>query len=96
MNHILEVDEATFTATVEPGVLLKDFQAHVEAMGLFYPPEDVYKRQHFARHVVPLYAVDDRVLVGVFLLDFFVVAFNQGQNPVVSGVGLADQGARCV
>lgn len=39
MNHILEVDEATFTATVEPGVLLKDFQAHVEAMGLFYPPD---------------------------------------------------------
>ena len=25
MNHILEVDEETFTATVEPGVVLKDF-----------------------------------------------------------------------
>lgn len=39
MNHILEVDEETFTATVEPGVVLKDFQAYVEAMGLFYPPD---------------------------------------------------------
>ena len=39
MNRILEVDEETFTAVVEPGVVLKDFQAHVESMGLFYPPD---------------------------------------------------------
>ncbi len=39
MNRILEVDPATFTATVEPGVLLRDFQEKVEAMGLFYPPD---------------------------------------------------------
>ena len=35
MNRILDIDPATFTATVEPGVLLKDFQARVESMGLF-------------------------------------------------------------
>ncbi|MBR1586041.1 MAG: FAD-binding protein [Clostridia bacterium] len=39
MNRILEVDEETFTAVVEPGVVLQDFQAHVESMGLFYPPD---------------------------------------------------------
>lgn len=39
MNRILEVDRETFTATVEPGVVLKDFQAHVESLGLFYPPD---------------------------------------------------------
>lgn len=39
MNRILEVDEETFTATVEPGVVLQDFQAHVERFGLFYPPD---------------------------------------------------------
>jgi len=39
MNRILEVDEETFTATVEPGVVLQDFQKHVEALGLFYPPD---------------------------------------------------------
>jgi glycolate oxidase len=39
MNRILELDRETFTATVEPGVLLKDFQAFVEAEGLFYPPD---------------------------------------------------------
>lgn len=51
MNHILEVDEATFTATVEPGVLLKDFQAHVEAMGLFYPPDPGEKESTLAGNI---------------------------------------------
>lgn len=39
MNRILEIDEETFTATVEAGVVLEDFQAHVESLGLFYPPD---------------------------------------------------------
>ncbi len=39
MNRILEFDAETFTATVEPGVLLKDFQAFVESRGFFYPPD---------------------------------------------------------
>lgn len=44
MNHILEVDEETFTATVEPGVILEDFQKYVEEKGLFYPPDPGEKR----------------------------------------------------
>ena len=39
MNHVLEIDEETFTATVEPGVVLQDFQKLVEERGLFYPPD---------------------------------------------------------
>ena len=39
MNHILEIDRDTFTAVVEPGVILKDLQEAVEAAGLFYPPD---------------------------------------------------------
>lgn len=39
MNRILEIDEETFTATVEPGVILQDFQQYVESMGFFYPPD---------------------------------------------------------
>ena len=39
MNHVLEIDEETLTATVEAGVVLQDFQALVESMGLFYPPD---------------------------------------------------------
>ena len=39
MNRILELDKDTFTAVVEPGVLLCDFQAFVEKEGFFYPPD---------------------------------------------------------
>lgn len=39
MNRILEIDEANLTAVIEPGVLLQDFAAAVEARGLFYPPD---------------------------------------------------------
>ncbi|MBR1683716.1 MAG: FAD-binding protein [Clostridia bacterium] len=39
MNRVLEIDPDTMTATVEPGVILQDFQALVESQGLFYPPD---------------------------------------------------------
>ncbi len=39
MNNILEIDEDNFTATVEAGVVLKDFQEQVLTKGLFYPPD---------------------------------------------------------
>ncbi|GAB4402742.1 MAG: glycolate oxidase subunit GlcD [Anaerolineales bacterium] len=39
MNRILEIDQENMTATVEAGVVTADFQATVEEMGLFYPPD---------------------------------------------------------
>ena len=44
MNKILEIDKENFTASVEPGVILEDFQKYVESMGLFYPPDPGEKR----------------------------------------------------
>ncbi|MBO6219369.1 MAG: FAD-binding oxidoreductase [Treponema sp.] len=44
MNKILEIDRENFTATVEPGVILEDFQKYVESLGLFYPPDPGEKR----------------------------------------------------
>ncbi|WP_456430898.1 FAD-binding oxidoreductase [Nitratifractor sp.] len=39
MNQILEIDRENMLAVVQPGVINKDLQRHVEAMGLFYPPD---------------------------------------------------------
>lgn len=39
MNHILEMDRETMTATVEPGVVLQEFQEYVEKESFFYPPD---------------------------------------------------------
>lgn len=44
MNRILEIDEETLTAVVEPGVVLEDFQREVESKGLFYPPDPGEKK----------------------------------------------------
>lgn len=44
MNHILEIDRETMTATVEAGVVLEEFQKVVEALGLFYPPDPGEKK----------------------------------------------------
>lgn len=44
MNHIIEIDKESFTATVEPGVILEDFQSEVESIGLFYPPDPGEKK----------------------------------------------------
>jgi len=39
MNKIINVDMENMLATVQPGVINKDLQRHVEALGLFYPPD---------------------------------------------------------
>ena len=39
MNRVLELGTDTMTMTVEPGILLQDVQAYVEARGFFYPPD---------------------------------------------------------
>ena len=39
MNKILEIDMENMLAVVQPGVINKDLQRHVEELGLFYPPD---------------------------------------------------------
>nr|WP_320133847.1 FAD-linked oxidase C-terminal domain-containing protein [uncultured Holophaga sp.] len=39
MNRILEIDRTNMIALVEPGVITETFQAEVEKLGLFYPPD---------------------------------------------------------
>jgi D-lactate dehydrogenase (cytochrome) len=39
MNHIIEINEKEKTATVEPGVILADFQKIVNEKKLMYPPD---------------------------------------------------------
>ncbi|MCA0755756.1 FAD-binding protein [Paenibacillus sp. N4] len=39
MNRILEVDQENLTATVQTGIVTAAFTAHIESLGLFYPPD---------------------------------------------------------
>ena len=75
---VVEVDDALL-------VRLDDVLRQQDAVG------DV--AADLAGHVVTLRAVDDRVLVGVFLLGLLVVALDQAQDAVVGRVGAAHQTA---
>jgi glycolate oxidase len=39
MNKILDINKTNLTATVEPGVVLQDFNLALARQGLFYPPD---------------------------------------------------------
>ncbi|TVX97390.1 FAD-binding oxidoreductase [Cohnella terricola] len=39
MNRIVEVDMENLTATVQTGMITAEFTAHIESLGLFYPPD---------------------------------------------------------
>ena len=51
MNNILDLDENTFTLTVEPGVLLGDIHTYVESRGYFYPPDPASKHSSIGGNV---------------------------------------------
>jgi glycolate oxidase len=39
MNRIIDINKSNFTAVVEPGVILQDFNIALAKQGLFYPPD---------------------------------------------------------
>ena len=52
MNKIFPVDHKNQTITVEPGALLVDIQAAVQAEGLFYPPDPGEKTSSIGGNVI--------------------------------------------
>ncbi|MEY8291805.1 FAD-binding oxidoreductase [Carnobacteriaceae bacterium 52-44] len=51
MNRILDLDEETFTLTVEPGALVGEIHQHVESLGYFYPPDPASKHSSIGGNV---------------------------------------------
>ena len=45
----------------------------------------------FPRHIVPLYAVNNGIFVGIFLKHFLIIAFQKRKNLFVRRVGFADK-----
>ena len=46
---------------------------------------------NLTRHIVALGGVYNRVFIGIFLLDFFVIAFDKRKDLVVGGVAFTNQ-----
>lgn len=51
MNQIIDLDEETFTLTVQPGVLIGDIHNYVESRGYFYPPDPASKHSSIGGNV---------------------------------------------
>ena len=51
MNEIIELDESTFTLTVQPGVLVGDIHEYVESRDYFYPPDPASKHSSIGGNV---------------------------------------------
>lgn len=51
MNEIIDLDEETFTLTVQPGVLIGDIHTYVEDRGYFYPPDPASKHSSIGGNV---------------------------------------------
>lgn len=51
MNEIVDLDESTFTLTVQPGVLVGDIHEYVESRGYFYPPDPASKHSSIGGNV---------------------------------------------
>ena len=46
---------------------------------------------YFSCHIISLRGVDHRVLIGIFLIDFFINVINQCKDPVICCIGLSCQ-----
>ena len=89
LQHIVQIDEVAVVHVL--GVVVGIVEVDD---ALLMRLDDLRGEQHahgqiladLAGHVVTLYAVDGRVLVGVLLLDFLVVALDEGEDLVVRRV----------
>ena len=96
LQHVFEVDEVAVVHVLREIVGVVE----VDDAGLMRV-DNLFRQQHtsrqilgdFACHIVALDGVDGRVLVGVFLLDLFVVRLDQGQDLLVGRVALAHERA---
>ena len=94
LEHILQVHQVTVMHVLGEVVRIMEVN-----QALVVGIHDLLGQQHALRqvlgnlagHVVALNGVDGRVLIGVLLLDLFVVALDERQNFVVSRVLLALQ-----
>ena len=94
LEHVLQVHQIAVVHVLGKVIRIVEMDQAL-IMGI----HDLLGQQHtlsqvlgdLAGHVVTLNGIDGRVLVGVLLLDLFVVALNQRQNLVVGRVLLALQ-----
>ena len=92
LEHILQIDQIAVMHML--GIIIRIMKMDDP---LAVRLHDVFRKKHPARqvlahlagHVISLHAVDRRILIGILLLHIFIVALDQGKDPVVRCICLS-------
>ena len=95
LEHILQIDQVAVVHML--GIVIRIMEMDDP---LTVRLHDVFRKEHPARqvlahlagHVISLHAVDRRILIGILLLHIFIVALDQGKDPVVRCICLSHKG----
>ena len=92
LQHVFQIDEVTVVLALGEivGVMEMDDALFVCFHDLLREQQaagEVFR--YFAGHVVTLCGIDDRVLIRVFLLHFFIAEVDEGEDPVIGGIALS-------
>ena len=92
LQHVFQIDQVAvmFSLRIVVSVVEMDDACFMRLHDFFGEEQTLCQiLGHFAGHVVALGGIDDRVLVGIFLFDFFIGEVDQGKNAVIGRVALA-------
>ena len=89
LQHILQIDEVTVVFLLRKIVGIMEMND-----ALFMCLDNILRQQdthgqvlaHLTRHIVALGRVDNRIFVGIFLLDVLIEMINQSQNFIICRV----------
>ena len=94
LQHVLQIDQVTVVHML--GKIVRIMEMNQPFRVRLY---NVLRKQQTSGqipadlpcHIIPLYTVDDRILIGIFLHHFFIITFYQCQYTPVRGIALADK-----
>ena len=92
LKHILQIDQIAVVFSLGKVIRIVEMND-----SFFMGFDNIFRKEksfcqvlgNFPGHVIALGGIDDRILIGVFLLDFFIGKVDQGEDSVIGGIALA-------
>ena len=92
LQHVFQIDEVAVVLALGEivGVVEMDDALLVRFHDFFREQQAAGEvLRYLAGHVVTLRGIDDRVLIRIFLLHFFVIEVDEGEDPVIGGIAFS-------
>ena len=92
LQHVFQIDEVAVVLALGEivGIVEMDDALLVRFHDFFREQQAAGEvLRYLAGHVVTLRGIDDRVLIRIFLLHFFVIKVDEGEDPVIGGIAFS-------